>query len=163
ALQAELRRRLPEPLRADAWERCAAVGRATAGELWDLSVRAEAEPPVHVPYDPWGRRVDEIRTSAAWEALRRFSARHGLVAASYAAAAGAHPGVVQAGLLHLFSASSATYSCPLAMTDAAARVLLDLAPAEPRDRLVAGLTSRDPATFITSGQWMTERTGGSDV
>jgi acyl-CoA dehydrogenase len=25
------------------------------------------------------------------------------------------------------------------------------------------LTSRDPATFWTSGQWMTESTGGSDV
>jgi putative acyl-CoA dehydrogenase len=25
------------------------------------------------------------------------------------------------------------------------------------------LTSRDPATFWTSGQWMTERTGGSDI
>ena len=32
-----------------------------------------------------------------------------------------------------------------------------------RERLVPGLTTTDPACFITSGQWMTERTGGSDV
>jgi hypothetical protein len=98
-----------------------------------------------------GRRCACSRPSTAWSrpATRRASASTGAI--------------VQAGLLYLFSASSATYSCYLAMTDAAARVLLDLAPASLRDRLVPGLTSRDPGRFITSGQWMTERTGGSDV
>jgi acyl-CoA dehydrogenase len=163
ALQAELARRLPADIHAEALRRCAALGEATAGELPDLARQAEAQPPQHVPYDPWGRRVDEIRTSPAWEALRVFSARHALVATGYEAALGEHRRTVQAALLHVFSASSATYSCPLAMTDAAARVLLDLAPAGLRERLVAGLTATDPARFITSGQWMTERTGGSDV
>ena len=42
-------------------------------------------------------------------------------------------------------------------------------PSDPRraaaliDRALPRLTSRDPAHFWTSGQWMTERTGGSDV
>ena len=162
ALQAALRG-LPPEIRGAAWARCEALGRATAGELHEWSARAEAEPPVHVPYDPWGRRVDEIRTSSAWEELRRFSAREGLVAAGYDPALGEHARVVQAALLYLFSASSATYSCPLAMTDAAARVLLDLAPGGLRERLVPRLLARDPARFITSGQWMTERSGGSDV
>lgn len=163
ALAAELARRLPPELLTVARERCAALGAATTDELPRLAVQAEAQPPQHVPYDPWGRRVDEIRTSPAWEALRVFSARTGLVASGYEEALGEHRRVVQAALLHLFSASSATYSCPLAMTDAAARVLLDLAPASLRERLVPGLTATDPARFITSGQWMTERSGGSDV
>ena len=163
ALRAELTRRLPAALLAIAQERGAAIGVASTDELPRLAAQAEAEPPRLVAYDPWGRRVDEIHTSPAWEALRVFSARHGLVASGYEEGLGEHRRVVQAGMLYLFSASSATYSCPLAMTDAAARVLLDLAPAGLRDRLVAGLTSTDPARFITSGQWMTERTGGSDV
>ena len=163
ALRAELQRRLPEELLAIAETRCAAIGVASTDELPRLAAQAEAEPPQLVAYDPWGRRVDEIRTSPAWEALRVFSARHGLVASGYEAGLGEHRRVVQAGLLYLFSASSATYSCPLAMTDAATRVLLDLAPEGLKERLIGGLTSRDPATFITSGQWMTERTGGSDV
>ena len=171
ALRAELARRLPASapgtpagdLRTLAEARCAALGEATREALPRLAQQAEAQPPVHVPYDAWGRRVDDIRTSPAWEALRVFSAEHGLVATGYEEALGEHRRVVQAGLLFLFSASSATYSCPLAMTDAAARVLIDLAPASLRARLVPGLTSTDPATFITSGQWMTERTGGSDV
>ncbi len=163
ALHAELRRRLPEALHAAVWDRCAALGRATATTLPTLASQAEAEPPKHIAYDAWGRRVDEIVTSPAWEALRVFSAEHGLVACGYNEAFGEHRRVVQAALLHLFSASSATYSCPLAMTDAAARVLLDLAPTDLQTRLVAGLTATDPQQFITSGQWMTERSGGSDV
>ena len=62
------------------------------------------------------------------------------------------------------SPSSAVYSCPLAMTDGAARTLL-AAAATRRSSIarVPRLTSRDPARRWTSGQWMTERTGGSDV
>lgn len=32
-----------------------------------------------------------------------------------------------------------------------------------RERAFSRLTSRDPDVFWTSGQWMTERKGGSDV
>ncbi len=163
ALHAELARRLPKDVMAKVAPRVEALGKATAGELAELVNVADAQPPVHVPFGPFGRRVDEIRTSRAWPALHAFAARHGIVAAGYDHGLGEHRRVVQAALLHLFSASSAIYSCPLAMTDAATRVLLDLAPPSLRDRLVPKLTSTDPSSFITSGQWMTERTGGSDV
>jgi alkylation response protein AidB-like acyl-CoA dehydrogenase len=49
------------------------------------------------------------------------------------------------------------------MTDGAARTLLASGNHELIERYVPRLTSRDPATMWTSGQWMTERTGGSDV
>jgi alkylation response protein AidB-like acyl-CoA dehydrogenase len=49
------------------------------------------------------------------------------------------------------------------MTDGAARALLESGNQELAARAVPHLTSRDPATFWTSGQWMTETTGGSDV
>lgn len=135
------------------------MGRLAVEEVHPLGEEAEANPPVHVPYDPWGKRVDEIRVSDAWNKLKEFSAKQGLVATGYDESLGDRRRVVQAALLHLFSASSATYSCPLAMTDAAARVLLDVAPPAIGDRLAPQLIS----TEITSGQWMTERTGGSDV
>jgi alkylation response protein AidB-like acyl-CoA dehydrogenase len=49
------------------------------------------------------------------------------------------------------------------MTDGAARTLLASGDQALIDRYVPRLTSRDPATMWTSGQWMTERAGGSDV
>ncbi|MGH7625050.1 MAG: acyl-CoA dehydrogenase family protein, partial [Gemmatimonadaceae bacterium] len=65
--------------------------------------------------------------------------------------------------LYLFAPSSATYSCPLAMSDGAARCL-ELYGSTPRLRdALRHLTTRNPDEFWTSGQWMTERTGGSDV
>lgn len=49
------------------------------------------------------------------------------------------------------------------MTDGAARTLLESRNSRLIDRAVPHLTSRDPGQFWTSGQWMTESTGGSDV
>ncbi|MDP2342893.1 MAG: acyl-CoA dehydrogenase family protein [Deltaproteobacteria bacterium] len=163
ALHAELKRRLSPANAVLMAPRFEAMGKATAEELPAVAEEAERDPPRHVPYDAWGRRIDDIRVSPAWTYLKDFSARHAVVATGYDKALGAEARMAQAVLLHLYSASSATAMCPLAMTDAAARVLIDLAPAALRDRLVPRLTSTDPKTFITSGQWMTERTGGSDV
>ncbi|MFQ5419756.1 MAG: acyl-CoA dehydrogenase family protein, partial [Anaerolineae bacterium] len=69
----------------------------------------------------------------------------------------------QFALAYLFHPSSDVYTCPLAMTDGAARTLLRSGNQELIDRAVHRLTSRDPRQFWTSGQWMTESTGGSDV
>src|SRR5690606_7979343 len=55
------------------------------------------------------------------------------------------------------------YTCPLAMSDGAARTLLGSGEGETIARALPRLTSRDPAQAWTSGQWMTETTGGSDV
>jgi alkylation response protein AidB-like acyl-CoA dehydrogenase len=49
------------------------------------------------------------------------------------------------------------------MTDGAVRCLLASGSRELQDRALPHLLSRDPATSWTSGQWMTETTGGSDV
>jgi alkylation response protein AidB-like acyl-CoA dehydrogenase len=49
------------------------------------------------------------------------------------------------------------------MTDGAARALIAAGNQALIERAVPHLTSRDPRAFWTSGQWMTEATGGSDV
>lgn len=61
---------------------------------------------------------------------------------------------------YIYAPSSALFTCPLAMTDGCARVLSMHAA---RPDIVQHLTTRDPSQFWTSGQWMTERSGGSDV
>src|SRR5205814_1525364 len=59
--------------------------------------------------------------------------------------------------------STDIYSCPLAMTDGAAHTLLASGNKALIERAVPHLTSRSPDEFWTSGQWMTELAGGSDV
>jgi alkylation response protein AidB-like acyl-CoA dehydrogenase len=60
------------------------------------------------------------------------------------------------------------YGCPLAMTDGAAYTLRHLIEKEKstNEQLKTAfkkLTSRNPQESWTSGQWMTEKRGGSDV
>ena len=161
-LRAYLGWRLPPEMLADIEPELRRLGRRAVTDLLALDIAAEAAPPRLVQYDPWGRRVDDIVTSEAWRELDRIAAEEGLVATGYERKHGALSRIDQFARLYLYAPSSATYSCPLAMTDGAAR-LLELYP-DPVTRVAfEHLTTRDPRFFWTSGQWMTERTGGSDV
>jgi putative acyl-CoA dehydrogenase len=161
-LASYLRWRLPSEMLVEIEPSLRHLGARAATDLLALDAAAEGSPPRHVPYDPWGRRIDDIETSEAWHALDRIAAEEGLVAVGYERLHGAYSRVDQFARLYLYAPSSATYSCPLAMTDGAAR-LLELYPDDVTRPVFEHLISRDPAYFWTSGQWMTERTGGSDV
>ena len=125
-----------------------------------LAQQAESHPPVHVPYDGYGKRVDRIDVDPAWLQLVKIGQDAGLVAIPYEDAFGEYSRVVQFGLIDLWNPSSAVAGCPLSMTDAAARVLLNEDEEMARD-YVPRMTAR--ANAWTSGQWMTEKEGGSDV
>jgi putative acyl-CoA dehydrogenase len=161
-LRGYLRWRLPSKMRAEIEPGLHRLGHRVATDIFALGEAAESSPPRHVPYDAWGRRVDRIETSDAWHGLDKVAATEGIVATGYERAHGAHSRIDQFARLYLFAPSSALYSCPLAMTDGAAR-FLELHGDASTQPVFAHLTSRDPNQFWTSGQWMTERTGGSDV
>src|SRR2546423_2748436 len=161
-LRGYLRWRLPPKILGEIEPELHRLGDRVVTDILALGEAAEAEPPSHVPYDAWGVRVDRILTSDAWRALDRVSAEEGIVATGYERAHGAHSRIDQFARLYLFAPSSALYSCPLAMTEGAGRFLEPNGDNETKS-VFAHLTSRDPNQFWTSGQWMTERTGGSDV
>ncbi|HSS01475.1 MAG TPA: acyl-CoA dehydrogenase family protein [Kofleriaceae bacterium] len=119
--------------------------------------------PVLTQWDAWGHRIDKIEVSPLWREAQGLAARVGMVAAGYDRRFGAHARTHQFAIVHVLAPSLDVYSCPLAMTDGAARTLLASGNQALIDSYVPRLISRDPATMWTSGQWMTERTGGSDV
>jgi len=136
------------------------MGERAIEELPRLAERAESNPPRLVNYDAWGGRVDRLQVEPAWLELVKIGLESGLVSIPYGSDAGPHSRIVQFALEHLFIPVSATANCPIAMTDAAVKVLLS------QDELLAQkyvprLTAHKDAW--TSGQWMTEREGGSDV
>lgn len=141
------------------------MGELAAGKLLTLSRAHRRDEPVHVPFDAWGNRVDEVRINDAWRVYARVAAEEGLIAIPYERKHGRFSRVQQFALAYLFHPSSQVYTCPLAMTDGCARTLEAIGDGlgANRDRIVGHLTSRDPAQAWTSGQWMTERIGGSDV
>lgn len=138
-------------------------GQLATTEWLELSHSANLQRPQLIPYDPWGNRIDHIQTSDAWKKLEAIAATEGVVSRAYAREYGEKSRISQMALLYLYHSSSALFSCPLAMTDGAARVLEKLGTTTEQKNAFKYLTSRDPKSFWTSGQWMTEKTGGSDV
>eukprot|EP01103_Thecamoeba_quadrilineata_P004480 TRINITY_DN14216_c0_g1_i1.p1 TRINITY_DN14216_c0_g1~~TRINITY_DN14216_c0_g1_i1.p1 ORF type:complete len:631 (-),score=128.85 TRINITY_DN14216_c0_g1_i1:44-1909(-) len=141
-------------------------GKRVVDDLLERAYDLERNPPRLEQYDSWGRRVDRLLLSDNWRYMHNVAAEEGLIAIGYERKLKEWSRLYQFAKLYLFSNSSGLYSCPLAMTDGAARIL-ELLPKEmehPRfKQAYENLTSRDPNKFWTSGQWMTERGGGSDV
>uniref|UniRef100_A0AAV2MSR6 Acyl-CoA dehydrogenase n=1 Tax=Knipowitschia caucasica TaxID=637954 RepID=A0AAV2MSR6_KNICA len=140
-----------------------AFGERVANEVDGWGRECEVSPPRLVQYDSWGNRVDCIDTSAAWKRMKDLSAQEGLVSIGYERPFGEWSRVYQMSKLFLFSPSSGLYTCPLAMTDGAAKVIASIGISWPVKEAFNRLTTRKSDYFWTSGQWMTERQGGSDV
>jgi alkylation response protein AidB-like acyl-CoA dehydrogenase len=139
------------------------MGELAGGPLYGFQLEDRLNLPVHTPFDAWGNRIDRVELTPLWRAAEQLAARQGLISIAYERANGAWSRVHQFALVYLFTASTDVYNCPLAMTDGAARALCVSGNKILMQRALPRLTSRDPARFWTSGQWMTESTGGSDV
>ncbi|WP_437522695.1 acyl-CoA dehydrogenase family protein [Sorangium sp. So ce726] len=162
-LRSYLARALPREVAASITPSLREMGELAGGRLYQLQLADRANEPKLTSWDAWGRRIDHVEVTQLWKEAARIACERGVVATAYERAHGAFSRVHQFALAYLFDASSDVYTCPLAMTDGAARTLLASENRALIDRAVPRLTSRDPAAAWTSGQWMTERTGGSDV
>ena len=139
------------------------LGRLAGGELCQLQLDDRLNEPSLTQWDAWGNRIDKVEVTGLWNIAAKIAAEFGLVAIAYEQKHGSLSRVHQCALAYLFTPSTDIYSCPLAMTDGAARTLLSSGNQALIDRAVPHLISRNPAHAWTAGQWMTEITGGSDV
>jgi len=139
------------------------LGTRAVGPLWDLQRADRLNEPRLTTFDAWGNRVDHIELTPLWREAERLAVHYGLTAKPQERRYGSWSRVHQFLLVHLFHPVTDVYTCPLAMTDGAGRTLLASGNQALIERAVPRLTSRDPARYWTSGQWMTEATGGSDV
>lgn len=158
-----LRRKLPPDVLRDIDGELDHMGELAGGELYQIQLKDRLHEPVLTQWDAWGNRIDRIDVSPLWQKAASIAARSGLVAIPHEMKHGAHSRVHQFAAVYLFHPSTDVYTCPLAMTDGAARTLLTTQQQEVIERALPRITSRDPARAWTSGQWMTETTGGSDV
>ncbi|KAI0431899.1 very-long-chain acyl-CoA dehydrogenase [Xylaria sp. FL1042] len=113
----------------------------------------------------------KLVVTEGWRKLQGFSVEKGLVSQGYEKGLDQYTRIVQYLRELIFEASSANVGCPGAMTDGAARVLehhlhnskLGADEEKVFQNAYDHLVSRSPTKAWTSGQWMTERIGGSDV
>ncbi|MDT5272331.1 MAG: acyl-CoA dehydrogenase [Acidobacteriota bacterium] len=163
ALRSYLKRALPSEVFAEVEPELSELGELAGGELYRMQLADRLNEPRLTQWNAWGERIDRIEVSPLWRVAERMAAERGLVATAYERKHGAHSRVHQFALAYLFTPSTDIYSCPLAMTDGAARVLATSGNDTLIKNVLPRLTSRDPEKFWTSGQWMTELSGGSDV
>jgi len=162
-LSAWLESALPGPMLEDQRDVFDELGRRSGGEWYRLQLADRLNEPRLEQWSPWGERLDRIELTPLWVKAKTWAAEYGLVATGYDDKLGEHARTVQFARAWLFIPSTDFYGCPLAMTDGAARILSDADNRELAERALPHLLSRDGETFWTSGQWMTETIGGSDV
>ncbi|MBP7623815.1 MAG: acyl-CoA dehydrogenase family protein, partial [Xanthomonadales bacterium] len=162
-LRSWLRRVLPPAVLADHDGKLSEFGELAANDWYSQQLAQRHLEPRHVPFDAFGQRIDHVEVSPFWRDAPAIAAKWGLIALGQDDWLAQHGRPLQFAFNYLFHPSSELFSCPLAMTDGALKVLMDSDNKALIDRAVPHLTSRDPKQFWISGQWMTETSGGSDV
>ena len=162
-LRSYLRRVLPHEMLSEIEPALFEMGGLAGGELYQQQLADRLNEPKLTQWDAWGNRIDKIELTPLWQLAERIAVEHGVVATAYERKHGRLSRVHQCALAYLFTPSTDIYSCPLAMTDGAARTLLASENQRLIERAVPHLIAREPSEFWTAGQWMTELTGGSDV
>lgn len=162
-LKTYLRRVLSDETHRDVESELSEMGALAGNELYQLQQSELGQEPTLTRWGPWGDRIDEIELTDVWVRAEEIAAERGVVATAYEQTFGPNSRVLQMALAYLFIPSTDMYGCPLAMTDGAARTLIDSENTALVNEAVPHLTARDPQSFWTSGQWMTEVSGGSDV
>jgi acyl-CoA dehydrogenase len=145
-----------------------ALGEIAGGELDALAAEADRHPPTLRTHDARGARVDEIVKHPAYERMERLAfERFGLAALSHREGVlgwpGRAPHVVKYALSYLFAQAEFGLLCPVSVTDSTARVLRWFADDALQAAYLPRLTATELETLWQGAQWMTERTGGSDV
>ncbi|MEM9191992.1 MAG: acyl-CoA dehydrogenase family protein [Myxococcota bacterium] len=163
ALRSYLKRTLPQDVHGEIENELDDLGALAGGELYRDQLADRLNEPVLTQWSPWGERIDHIELSPLWKKAKRIAAERGLIATPYEARHGRFSRVHQFALVYLFSPSTDVYSCPLAMSDGAAFTLRASGNQKLVERALPRLMDRNPDRAWTSGQWMTESTGGSDV
>ncbi|KAI1765079.1 hypothetical protein GGR53DRAFT_491472 [Hypoxylon sp. FL1150] len=139
------------------------------------AVEADTDVPTLHPLTTFGEvnKTDPLRTCTGWKALKAICVEEGTVSLAYdKTKTNFNRRIAQFGLVHVWTPAAAMTMCPMSMTDGAATLLsrhmADADGDQPGRQAVFAeayrrLVSQDSRESWTSGQWMTERTGGSDV
>ncbi|KNG51076.1 acyl- oxidase type 1 [Stemphylium lycopersici] len=136
---------------------------------------AETNHPTLRPLNTFGaeNKDDPLWTTSGWQRLKEIGYREGIVSVAYEKSHTTFNRRVQQFVgSHVWEPTGTVTSCPQSMTDGAATLLDrhrgDSDGDQPGRSAVLQeayrrLISRDSEIAWTSGQWMTERSGGSDV
>ncbi len=144
------------------------LGRLAGGRLDELARAADKHPPVLHARDRFGRDEDWIDYHSSYREMEKIAfGEFQFHAMSHRAGAldmdRPLPAVAKYALQYLFVQAEFGLMCPISVTDTSIHLIRKFASAELRDYLLPKMLSGDVATMWKGTQFMTERSGGSDV
>ena len=144
------------------------LGELAGGRLDELADAADKHPPVLHPRDRFGRDEDWIEYHPAYREMERIAfSEFGLHAMSHRAGVlgwpDSMPPIAKYGFQYLFVRAEFGLMCPVSVSDTSNFVILRNGSEELKRKLVPRLLSQDPAAMWKGTQFMTEKSGGSDV
>ena len=144
------------------------LGALAGSRLDELARAADRHPPVLNARDRFGRDEDWIDYHSSYREMEKIafgdfqfhamSHRAGTLGMDRPL-----PAVAKYALQYLFVQAEFGLMCPISVTDTSIHLIRKFASAELRDYLLPKMLSGDVATLWKGTQFMTERSGGSDV
>ncbi|SHK89667.1 Acyl-CoA dehydrogenase [Bradyrhizobium lablabi] len=144
------------------------LGGLAGGRLDELARIADKHPPVLNARDRFGRDEDWIDYHSSYRDMEQIafgdfqfhamSHRAGTLGMDHPL-----PAVAKYALQYLFVQAEFGLMCPISVTDTSIHLIRKFASAELKEYLLPKMLSGDLATLWKGTQFMTERTGGSDV
>ncbi len=144
------------------------LGELAGGRLDELADTADKHPPVLHPRDRFGRDEDWIEYHPAYREMERIAfSELGLHAMSHRADVlgwpAPMPPIAKYGFQYLFVQAEFGLMCPVSVSDTSNFIILRYGSEELKRKLIPRLLSQDPAEMWKGTQFMTEKSGGSDV
>ena len=167
-----LRQLLPLYLAADDFRRLEPhfkrMGELAGGRLDELARVADQHPPVLHPRDRFGRDEDWIDYHSSYREMEHiaFGEFQFHAMTHRAGTLGMDrplPFVAKYALQYLFVQAEFGLMCPISVTDTSIHLIRKFADKALQDYLLPKMLTSDVATMWKGTQFMTERTGGSDV
>ncbi|KAI9065647.1 acyl-CoA dehydrogenase NM domain-like protein [Trametes sanguinea] len=120
-------------------------------------------PATFTQYNEYGQRIDRLQTSEGWRKIEEFAIREGYNTVAFKRKQGEYSRTFQFARAMVMTGDCHVIMCPMGVTDSSARLIELYGTDAMQEEILPRLLTRDPCTAYISGQWMTERTGGSDV
>jgi alkylation response protein AidB-like acyl-CoA dehydrogenase len=144
------------------------LGELAGGRLHDLSAQAERHDPVLHARDGYGRDEEWIEYHPAYREMEQIAfGRFGMHAMSHRAGVlgwpAPMPPVAKYVFHYMFAQSEFGLLCPVNLTDSSSELVRRFGTNELRERYLERMWSQDTGTLLKCAQFMTEKSGGSDV
>jgi acyl-CoA dehydrogenase len=144
------------------------LGELAGGRLDELALQADKRTPILHHRDRFGRDEDWVEYHSAYREMERIGfGEFGLHAMSRRAGVldwpAVAPPLVKYALQYLFAQAEFALLCPLSVTDSSILLIQKYGDERVKQRYLPGMLSQNMDAVLRGAQFMTEKSGGSDV